>query len=141
MTFVLDACALLAFLNDEEGGEKIENILNQSADGESIVCMGITNLLEVFYGELREKGLEIAEVALSVIDAYGVTVVDTISVPVFRTAARIKADYRCSLADAIGLATAFDLSGTFVTSDGEMLPIDRQEPIDIFWFRPPKQKN
>jgi predicted nucleic acid-binding protein len=129
MTFVLDACALISFLNDEEGGERIENILNQSADGKSIVCMSITNLLEVFYGELRKKGLEIAEVVLSVIDAYGVTIVDTVSVPVFRTAARIKAGYRCSLADAIGLATAFNLSGAFVTSDGEMLPIDRQEPL------------
>ncbi|GHU81413.1 hypothetical protein FACS189468_3980 [Spirochaetia bacterium] len=140
MTFILDACALLAFLNDEEGGEKIENILNQSAAGESIVCMSITNLLEVFYGELKEKGPEIAEVVLSVTDAYGVTIIDTVSTPVFRMAAHIKADYRCSLADAVGLATAFDLSGTFVTSDGELLPMERQETIDIFWFRPPKEK-
>jgi PIN domain nuclease of toxin-antitoxin system len=140
MPFVLDACALIAFLNDEEGGEKIENILNQSVIGESIVCMSIMNLLEVFYSELREKGLEIAEVVLSVIDAYGVTIIDTVSASVFHSAAHIKADYRCSLADAVGLATTFDLSGTFVTSDGEILPIDQQEPINIFWFRPPKEK-
>jgi PIN domain nuclease of toxin-antitoxin system len=138
MTYVLDACALLAFLNDEPGAEAIEDLLNQSAAEESIVFMSIANLLEVFYGQLRKKGPEIAQVVLSVVNACSVTIIDTISDPVFYKAAHIKAGYKCSLADAIGVGVAFDMSGIFVTSDGEMMPIDQQEPIDFFWFRPPK---
>ena len=49
MTYVLDACALLAFLNDESGAEEIETILNRSNDGDCTVSMHINNLLEVFY--------------------------------------------------------------------------------------------
>jgi PIN domain nuclease of toxin-antitoxin system len=138
MTYVLDACALLAFLNDEPGAEAIEDLLNQSAVEESAVFMSIINLLEVFYGQLKKKGPEIAQVVLSVVNAYSVTIIDTISDLVFHEAARIKAHYKCSLADAIGIGSAFDMSGIFVTSDGEMIPIDQQEPIEFFWFRPPK---
>jgi predicted nucleic acid-binding protein len=138
MTYVLDACALLAFLNDEPGAEAIENLLNQSATKESIVAMSIANLLEVFYGQLKKKGPKIAQAVLSVVEAYSVTIIDTISESVFYKAARIKAGYKCSLADAIGIGVAADMSGTFVTSDGEMTPIDQQEPIEFFWFRPPK---
>jgi hypothetical protein len=93
MTYVLDACALVAFLNDEAGAEEIEDLLNQS-----------------------------------------------VSAPVFHSAAHIKARYTCSLADAIGLGTAFDLSGAFVTSDGEIKPVDMAEPVTVRWFRPPKEK-
>jgi PIN domain nuclease of toxin-antitoxin system len=138
MTYVLDACALLAFLNDESGAEGIETILNQSVAGECAVAMHINNLLEVFYGQLRERGLEIATIVLAAVDAYSITIIDTISDPVFHKAAHIKAAYKCSLADAIGLATAFDLSGTFVTSDGEIKPVEAGEPISILWFRQPE---
>jgi PIN domain nuclease of toxin-antitoxin system len=140
MTYVLDACALLAFLNDEPGAEKIETILNQSVVGECAVSMHINNLLEVFYGQLREKGLEIAMIVLAAVDAYTITIIDTIFDPIFHKAAHIKAAYRCSLADAIGLAAAFDLSGTFVTSDGEIKPVEAAEPVSILWFRPPEPK-
>ncbi len=61
MNYILDACALLAFLNDEEGAEKIEDLLNKSAVSDISVSMSIINLFEVYYGELRDKGAEIAQ--------------------------------------------------------------------------------
>ena len=56
MHYILDACALIAFLNDEEGANAIEDMLTQSAVGDVPVSMSIVNLLEVYYGELRDKG-------------------------------------------------------------------------------------
>jgi PIN domain nuclease of toxin-antitoxin system len=47
MCCVLDACALLAFLNDEEGAEKIEDLLNQPAAYDVSVSMSIINLLRI----------------------------------------------------------------------------------------------
>ena len=47
MNYFLDACALLAFLNDEEGADKIEDFLNQSAANTTSISMSIINLLEV----------------------------------------------------------------------------------------------
>ena len=44
-TYVLDACALIAYLNDEEGSENIENILLDN----NICFMSIINVFEVCY--------------------------------------------------------------------------------------------
>ncbi|GHV87774.1 hypothetical protein AGMMS50267_01340 [Spirochaetia bacterium] len=68
--------------------------------------------------------------------------------PVYRDVARFKSIYKgsktesaLSLADAIGLATAIDMKGVFVTTDGGFLEPEAAEQAPVFWFRPPKQKN
>ena len=136
MNHVLDACALLAFLNDEEGADKIEELLDLSIAGNTIVSMSIVNLLEVYYGELRDKGGDIAQVVLDMVQHYSVNIIHTVSEQAFHEAARLKATYRISIADCIGLATTVELSGQFVSSDHHELDmIAAREPIPILWFR------
>jgi len=141
MHYILDACALLAFLNDEEGAEKIEDLLNQSATSDISISMSIINLFEVYYGELRDKGAEIAQIILDMVQHYSIKIIDTISEQVFHEAARLKAAHKMSIADCIGLATAIELSGQFVSSDHHELeavasnPRFASEPSLIFWFR------
>ena len=60
----------------------------------------------------------------------------TISRKAYREAARLKATYRISIADCIGLATASELSGQFVSSDHhELDAVGERENIPFFWFR------
>ena len=115
--YTFDACALLAFLNDEEGADVIEEMINRSIAGEVFLSMSIVNLLEVYYGELRSKGAEIAQIVIDMVHSYSIHIADMISDRIFYEAARLKAAYKLSLADAIGLATAAELSGQFVSSD------------------------
>ena len=42
--FVLDACSLIAFLNDEDGAEKVEEILCQADRHSSILFLHEVNL-------------------------------------------------------------------------------------------------
>ena len=50
--------------------------------------------------------------------------------------AHLKAVYKMSLADCIGIAAAFELFGQFVTSDHhEFEAAAENESIPIFWFR------
>ena len=138
MNHILDACALLAFLNDEEGADKIEELLNLSATGNiSIsISMSIVDLLEVYYGELRDEGADVAQIVLDVARHYSIKIIHAISEQAFREAARLKAVYRISIADCIGLATAVELSSQFVSSDHHELDvIAMNKPIPIFWFR------
>jgi len=136
MRYIIDACALLAFLNDEEGADKIETLLNQSATSDVSVSMSIINLLEVYYGELRDKGADIAQIVLDIVQHYSIKIMNTVSERVFREAARLKAAYKMSIADCIGLATAIELSGQFVSSDHhELETVAENEPSLIFWFR------
>ena len=136
MRYIIDACALLAFLNDEEGADKVEDLLIQSVTDDVSVSMSIVNLLEVYYGELRDKGSDIAQIVLDMVQHYSIKIINTISGQVFQEAARLKAVYRISLADCIGIATATELSGQFVTSDHhELEAVAKNEPVSIFWFR------
>jgi len=142
MHYILDACALLAFLNDEEGAEKIEDLLNRSDTSDISVSMSIINLLEVYYGELRDKGNEIAQIVLDMVQHYSIKIINTVSEQVFHEAARLKAAYKMSIADCIGLATAIEHSGQFVSSDHHELElVSRNEHIPFVWLPPhPKIK-
>jgi uncharacterized protein len=136
MHYIIDACALLAFLNDEEGADKIEDLFNQSVANDITVSMSIINLLEVYYGELRDKGADIAQIVLDIVQHYSIKIIDAISEQIFREAARLKAAYKMSIADCIGLATAIELSGQFVSSDhSELEAVAENESSLIFWFR------
>jgi len=103
--------------------------------------MSIINLFEVYYGELRDKGAEIAQIVLDMVQHYSIKIINTVSEQVFREAARLKATHKMSIADCIGLATAIELSGQFVSSDHHELEAVASslqlasKPSLIFWFR------
>jgi predicted nucleic acid-binding protein len=62
--------------------------------------------------------------------------VSVISDQVFHEAARLKSAYKISLGDCIGIATATELSGKFVSSDHhELEAVAKKAPSLIFWFR------
>ena len=48
--YVLDACAVIAFLNDEEGAQKVEQLLLQGERAPDTLFMHEINLLEIYYG-------------------------------------------------------------------------------------------
>ncbi|GHU67636.1 hypothetical protein FACS189447_09990 [Spirochaetia bacterium] len=82
----------------------------------------------------------VAAAIIQQITAFPMHIIDTIPEQVFQEAARLKGAYNISLADAIGLATAINLNGVFVTSDGEFEEPEAKEHAPVFWFRPPKEK-
>jgi predicted nucleic acid-binding protein len=111
VNYTLDACALIAFLNGEPGREIVADLLKKAADKEITIYMSAVNLVEVFYGYIRDLG--ISESQPLVISA----------------ASRFKGTYKISIADAFRLAAAAGLSATFVTSDHhELEAVENSEP-------------
>jgi predicted nucleic acid-binding protein len=137
MTYILDACALLALLKREDGADVVNALFQRALIGEDVLFMSIVNLLEVFYGLIGDVGIERAKAMMRPLDDTPLTIIDNISQPVYQTAARLKGTYRrVSLADCVGLATAIDFSATFVTSDHhEIKAIEQREALPILWFR------
>jgi len=135
MTYVLDACALISCLNDEPGGDIVDNLLVNATDGKASIFMNIVNLIEVHYANTRSLGPNQAALILEEILAAPIQVVSVFSNTLFQQASRLKASYKCSLADAIGLATAIELSGHFVTADHhELEAIADNESISFLWL-------
>ncbi|GHV96730.1 hypothetical protein AGMMS50293_30500 [Spirochaetia bacterium] len=141
MTYVLDACAIIALINKEEGEDTVKDILKKATDEkDTVVCISVVNLIEVYYGFVRELGKDEARTILEKIYAAPITIIENINAPVYLEASRLKAAYLMSVADAIGLATAMSLSGVFVTADGEFEEAVAREQAPIHWFRPPKKR-
>jgi len=136
MVCVFDACALIAYLHNEPGSDTINDLLKKAIDSEIEIYMNIINLIEVHYANIRILGKDQASIILEKILASPIQVVSVISDQIFHEASRLKSVYKISLGDCIGLATAFEFSGQFVTSDHhELDAVAEDEPSLIFWFR------
>ena len=136
MILIFDACALIAYINNEQGYDVIDDLLKKAIDGEAQIFMNIINLIEVHYTNIRSLGNDQASIILEKILAAPIQIVSVISNKIFNEASYLKSTYKLSLGDCIGLATAIELSDQFVTSDHhELESIASKETLNIFWFR------
>ena len=135
MIYVFDACVLVSYLRNESGSDIVSDLLKKAVDGKDTIYMNIVNLIEVHYTNIRDLGSEKATVILKEILNAPIHVVNDVSEAVFQQSSRLKASYKCSLADTIGLATAIELSAHFVTSDHhELKLVAENEPIPFVWL-------
>ena len=137
-SYVLDACAMIAVINREEGAEVVDNLFQQAFKGEINLYMSIINLLEVNYGFIRDIGITKTQEIMKRIDDTPLEVISTISQQTYNEAARIKGTHhKLSLADSVGLAAAAELDGIFVTSDHHEFEaiVEKETSLKFFWFR------
>ena len=129
--YILDACALIAVLNKEQGAESVKNLLEH--DGIDIeIYMSIVNLLEVYYGLLREYGKATADSVLLSIKSSPINIINTISESVFLEAGRFKSAYKISLADSFVLAEGNARKLIVISSDHHEFDIvEQNEDIEF----------
>jgi len=126
--FVLDACSLIAFLNDEEGAEKVEDLLRKAKEEKVKLYMNKLNILEIYYGVYYDDGEEVANEILSKILELPIIIVDNLSDAVLRESGRLKAGYSISLADSIAIGEAKVRNAQLVTADHhEFDPLQEKE--------------
>ena len=134
MHYVLDACSLIAFFNDEPGAQKILNLLEQAKNGTIRLSMSIVQLLEVYYDRLYISGEHGAQARVVSILAEPISIVETITYPTMYEAGRFKTSYSMSLADAIACATAKSLGATLVTKDEELKAPEQAGELTVLWL-------
>ena len=134
--YVMDACALLAFFNDEQGADFVDDIFKKAHNTTAQIIMHSLNLLEVYYDICRKYGEDRAAHELTKMKQLPMTINTEISGQLFKEAGRLKASYKISLADSIALAQAFILRAKLITSDHhEFDLIEKNEPINFLWIR------
>ncbi|MDR1256233.1 MAG: PIN domain-containing protein [Spirochaetaceae bacterium] len=135
-SYVLDACALIAYFKDEKGWELIDDLIERAALGELRLTMSKYNLLEVYYGFYSDDGKDRAEEMLRDVYVLPIQIAEDLSDAVFHEAGRLKASYSISLADAVALGLASASGVPLVTSDHhEFSVIEQGEAIAIHWYR------
>jgi PIN domain nuclease of toxin-antitoxin system len=133
MPFVLDACAIIAFLRDEEGADVIEAALNEEE------CLAhAVNLCEVHKDCLsRGDSREIADQLLDDLASIGLEMRTDMDEDFWKQAAVLKADVRqVSYADCFALVMTDRANGILLTSDHrELDPIATRGDYSIKFFR------
>ena len=133
--YILDACALVALLKNENGADVVAAAYKKADSGEAQIIMNRVNLLEVYYGYYRDDGKEYSEWIMNSISKSKISISE-FDEEIFPIAGRLKASYRISLADSIVLAQAMVVEGKLLTSDHhEFDVIEAKEKINFCWIR------
>ena len=135
MDYVLDACALIAFFNEEEGADTVAELMEQASNGACRLFMSGIQVMEVYYDRVYIRGTEYANTILESIYASVITVLSDISRDIIKEAGRFKTSYSMSLADTFAAATAKSLGIALVTKDSEMKEAEKAGEFSILWLK------
>lgn len=123
--YLLDTSALFAFIEEEPGADRVEEILN----GSSVYIPWIA-LLEVYYITRRERGQAEADRRYALLRQLPGTILWELNEPALLTAGNFKSSYNLSLADALIAAMATRQEAVLVHKDPEFEPLAEQVPLE-----------
>ena len=113
--YLLDTSAILTFLEDEDGAERVESLLRQ----EEIILPYLV-LLETYYITLQEQPEDVADKRYALLKQLPAIILWEVDEPTLLIAGRFKAYHRLSLADAIIAAFAQRQGAILVHKDPEL---------------------
>ena len=121
MNAVLDAWAIIAYLQDEEpAASDVRGVLQEATTHNSRLFLSLINLGEVFYTVGRRKGEEVAQETINEIRLLPINIIAPEAETIMK-AARLKIHHRLSYADAFAVVTAQTVQGILMTGDPEII--------------------
>ncbi len=127
---LLDSYALLAYLNKEDGFEKVRNVLANAQESSFTVLMNELNVGETYYILYQKRGPEQAEYFLdTVLAGLPISMISNDFDAVI-SAAKIKARHALSFADCFAVATAQRENAVILTDDPEFKNVEKFVEID-----------
>ncbi len=131
MRVVLDSYAVLTYIADDPGADKVEKYLKLAQNSKANLYMNVVNLGEVYYIIAKKKGIEVANTVIALLKREPITFVP-VDERLALMAGRIKAFHKLSYADAFAVATAIDTDAILLTCDEEFRSVE--EKVRIEWI-------
>jgi predicted nucleic acid-binding protein len=132
--YVLDASAVLDFLENGPGAERVEQLFKDARDSGAPLLMSVLNWGEVLYHSWQQRGEESARVSLAGLSRLSIELI-----PVDLTqsvkAGELKAIHKIPYVDCVAAALASSRQATLVSSDRDFEKLGRRFPI--LWIAPP----
>jgi predicted nucleic acid-binding protein len=116
---VLDTSALVAFIQNEAGADRVEEILKSARNGTCEVYISFITLAEMYYVTWQEEGRSAALEMIVLMKSLSLNIVESME-RLTLLAGSIKANHRLSLADAFIAATASHVGGILIHKDPEI---------------------
>ena len=123
-SFVMDTSALMAFIEKEDGAERVREILLDKA---IVICW--LSILEVVYISQRELGEEEALTRYALLRKLNASIVWNADEALLINAARIKSTHSLSLADSVIAALTAQYKAILIHKDPEYEPL--QDVIEM----------
>lgn len=128
---VLDSWSIIAYLEDEPAGAKVERIIAEAHEQGTPLMTTVVNAGEVWYIVARSTSPEDADEAVRDIRRLGVELVEA-DWALTRAAAEIKSGARMSYADCFAGALAADRNAVLVTGDPEFKQVASK--VKVHWI-------
>ena len=116
--YLLDSFALLAYLNGEPDGSRVQEVLALAKSQDCRLVMSLINLGEVLYITERSRGLPMAQTVQALVESLPLELLEA-SRDIILDAAHIKAQHVLSYADAIAVASSIREKAIILTGDPE----------------------
>lgn len=121
--YVLDASAVMAFLEDRPGAQKVEELLRRATENQRFLLMSVVNWGEVYYSLWRAHGESAAKEQLRRITQLPLEVHDA-DMESAKLAAETKARFGLPYADCFAAALVLLRKGVIVTTDRDFKSLD-----------------
>ena len=128
---VLDSWALLCYLEQEPGHEKIIDLFEKAVESSRPLFMCIVNWGEIYYQVARRFGEQKAQEVERLIQTLPITLVEA-NKELTHEAARIKATKRMAYADCFAVALARLKKAELYTGDPEFKAVEKD--IKVVWL-------
>jgi predicted nucleic acid-binding protein len=128
---VLDAWAIMAYLEDEPAGETVANLIADAHDEHSPLFMSVVNAGEVWYIIAREASVANAERSITELRQLGIEFVDA-DWTLAHDAGAYKSKHKMSFADCFAVALAKQKKAVLLTGDPEFKQVERG--VTINWL-------
>lgn len=132
VNYVIDACGLIAYFQDEKGSDIVETLFN---DKYNRFFMHAINIGEVYYDALKRNAKDKAQF-WNDMQQLPITIIWELDIPFIETVGKYKTSFRVSYADCFLLALAEQKFATVISTDHhELESIDKAGKIPIYWLR------
>jgi predicted nucleic acid-binding protein len=122
---VLDSSAVITFLKNRSGAEKVAELLSLADAGERELYMCVVNWGEVFYSVWRGGDKKAAEQVEHEISRMPIRIVEA-DMELTKIAAEFKAKSKLPYADCFVAAAAKMMNAEVVTADQDFLLVDQE---------------
>jgi predicted nucleic acid-binding protein len=127
-TYVLDANAVLAYVQDSPGAHRVERLLDEAFSQDPPLLISVANWGEIFYILWQERGEESARRTIATLSRLPLQILP-VDLPQALKAGELKAVHKIPYVDCLAAALALLQQATLVTADRDFEKLGRQFPI------------
>jgi predicted nucleic acid-binding protein len=128
--YVFDSYALIAFFRKERSWELIQELLIKMSNNEITGWITTVNIGEIYYMISRKNSAKQADLAIKALLNFPLNIIEA-DLQLALQAAKLKAAFRLSYADAFAAALTISKKAVLLTGDQEFLNLKDEKDFEV----------